>query len=605
MSRCALREDAAHASQERYIYQRVVDALLREDVRECTSRAAVIDGQMLAFKAVISSALSNGKWLYIEHLDHLYIPVAASDYMQSWRLRGDALIEFKDTRVRRLATIEAVLECFQRGLGEPLRREFTAFAKECQTAIRHGEACRIARQRYFEQAATHQEGTRFNWHRRMLDYERLASFLDHPYYPTARAKLGFSTADLALYTAEFTAQFELQWLAVPKGLYRSTPVALPDWWPSFADVGLDQALAADFALLPVHPFMWRHYLPARLDEASLASAVVPAPNAYLEVAATLSVRTVMVCRAPRWHLKLPLWIRTLGARNIRTIKPSTIRDGHLMQGILATIAARSPEFAGRLLLTDETRGAVVADEASLGFILRRYPSDVERTSVVPVAAFMADTPGGACVFEELAQQFSDGNVRQLFAAYVQLTLRLHLILWIRYGVALESNQQNTLVVFTHQSSPMRLLLRDNDAGRIDAQQLVRRCPELRQEVESLLDRRILVDEPLALAKMFVTITLQLNIAALVEGLAARAGQDRVALYQLVRRETASLLDELASQGESVDLARRVLLEDDQTYLKYLLRAATLENKESTGATDVNKFYGKTAPNLLRIGMEPM
>lgn len=344
MSRSAVREDAAHASQGYYIYQRVVDALLREDVRECMSRAAVIDGQMLAFKAVISSALSNGKWLYIEHLGHLYIPVAASDYMQFWRLRGDALIQFKGARVRRLQTIEAVLECFQQGLVEPLRREFTAFAMECQTAIRHGEACRIAQQSYFAQAARHQEGTGFNWHRRMLDYERLASFLDHPYYPTARAKLGFSTADLSSYTPEFAAQFEIRWLAVPKGLYHSTPAALPDWWPSFVDVGLDEALAADFALLPVHPFMWRHYLQARLDEVSLASAVVQAPNAYLEVAATLSVRTVMVCRVPRWHLKLPLSIRTLGARNIRTIKPSTIRDGHLMQGILATLFGRTGTY---------------------------------------------------------------------------------------------------------------------------------------------------------------------------------------------------------------------------------------------------------------------
>lgn len=42
-----------------------------------------------------------------------------------------------------------------------------------------------------------------------------------------------------------------------------------------------------------------------------------------------------------------------------------------------------------------------------------------------------------------------------------------------------------------------------------------------------------------------------------------------------------------------------LLEDDYLYVKYLLRAGSLESKTDTGATDINKFYGKSAPNFLR------
>jgi hypothetical protein len=43
----------------------------------------------------------------------------------------------------------------------------------------------------------------------------------------------------------------------------------------------------------------------------------------------------------------------------------------------------------------------------------------------------------------------------------------------------------------------------------------------------------------------------------------------------------------------------VLLENARLPLKYLLRAASLESKASTGAADINKFYGETAPNFLR------
>jgi len=60
-----------------------------------------------------------------------------------------------------------------------------------------------------------------------------------------------------------------------------------------------------------------------------------------------------------------------------------------------------------------------------------------------------------------------------------------------------------------------------------------------------------------------------------------------------------VLDELAAEGEDVAPARRLLLEDDRLYIKYLLIAATLAEKTETGAPDVNKFYGRSTPNFLR------
>jgi hypothetical protein len=67
----------------------------------------------------------------------------------------------------------------------------------------------------------------------------------------------------------------------------------------------------------------------------------------------------------------------------------------------------------------------------------------------------------------------------------------------------------------------------------------------------------------------------------------------------VRGKLEAILSKLEKPGEDARLARRVLLEDDRHYLKYLLTAASLQTKQATGAADVNKFYGKTAPNFLR------
>ncbi|TNE95376.1 MAG: hypothetical protein EP328_10010, partial [Gammaproteobacteria bacterium] len=62
------------------------------------------------------------------------------------------------------------------------------------------------------------------------------------------------------------------------------------------------------------------------------------------------------------------------------------------------------------------------------------------------------------------------------------------------------------------------------------------------------------------------------------------------------------LEQLDCQGVNTRPAREVLLEDSQLYTKYLLRAGSLESKSRTGATDINKFYGKLAPNFLRNGL---
>lgn len=146
---------------------------------------------------------------------------------------------------------------------------------------------------------------------------------------------------------------------------------------------------------------------------------------------------------------------------------------------------------------------------------------------------------------------------------------------------------------------LRLLLKDNDAARIDRSQLARRWPALAGRLDGLEDPRIDAPDALPLAQMFTTITLQLNIAALVEGLAQHRGTDPAAGYARVRSRIETILAELAEAGEDTAFARQILLEDDRLYLKYLLTAASLVEKAQTGATDVNKFYGKRAANFLQ------
>lgn len=582
-----------------YLCRRVVDALLREDVRGCLGQAKVIDGGGLPFAALLSPDLRDGAWLCNEDIGDgaLWLAVEPSRFMQDWRLRALPAVWCTKRDTVLLYTLPEILALFRAGLDSEDRGHHEAFAEECRVAEEHRALCEAERAHRFARPAEFIPHWP-EWSRSLLYHDWLASFHDHPFYPTARAKLGFTAADLRAYAPEFGASFLLRWMAVPRALYQGA-VLPPELRPDFAAIGLGDALAQDHLLVPVHPALWGDGLDAFLSESGLTGAVMRAPSPWLAVTPTLSVRTVVPLAHPHLHLKLPLAMRTLGTRNLRTIKPGTIADGATVQAILGAVKEEMREPGEHLLLTDEDVGATVDGRTFLGFILRRYPAGLADEAVAPVAALAAPAPDGRMAIEALAERFYGGDVLALFADYLDLTLRLHLTLWVRYGIALEANQQNSLVVLSHAEPRLRLMLKDNDAARLHGHALTTRRPDLAARVDAIHDRRIVVDGELPLAQMFITITLQLNVAVLVEALADGGHADRCVLYRQVRAVAADTLDALAAAGDDVTLARRMLLEAERLPLKYLLRAASLEGKARTGAVDINKFYGTTAPNILR------
>lgn len=610
-------QSVCNADANHYIALRVMDAILREDIWGCVSRATIETAgtsQPVCCVPNVDSGLkknvqTSNLWLKVRHLSdgHLWIPVIRSSFMQDWRCAGLPLFWQKGGQGAALSTVEAIMKCFIQGMHSAELHALEAFVQECRQAAEHRTLCETERERWFAEYRT-KYGTApgsafFVWHSQLLHYDRLGAFLDHPFYPTARAKIGFDAAALKAYSPEFQNSFRLRWLAVPRGFFYSGTTnekGLPQWWPKFEAVGLSRQLANTHTLIPIHPFLWQNNLDEFLENAHLRD-IVRAPWSYLTVFPTLSVRTVALLKSPEWHIKLPLTIRTLGAKNIRTIKSSTIYDGHSVQTLLSDIASREPSIVDRLLLTREDCGGHVNQLAFLGYILRRYPVEsIEGSTLIPVAALLAETPAGKTVVEEIAEQFYAGNLDSFWQDYLDVTLRLHLLLWIRYGIALESNQQNSVIVLNRGESRLRLLLKDNDAARIQLSYLDRRWPTLSSHVAGLKDRRIIVSDALSLAQMFTTITLHLNIAVLAEGIGPILGKSVDILYSTIRTQIKNILAELAQDGEEISFARQVLLENERQYIKYLLTAATLSEKSVTGADDVNKFYGMSAPNFLRM-----
>lgn len=422
-----------------------------------------------------------------------------------------------------------------------------------------------------------------------LGYDALAAVMPHPAYPTSACRLGFTDDDHVRYAPEYLPEFGLRWVAVPRAALTRAGGVPPRWWPALADVGLPASLGGTHDLLPVHPVTARRVLASALEDAGIAGAVT-APGTALMVRPTLSVRTVAVTGVPRAHLKLPLPVSTLGVRNRRALAPGTLADGALVHRVLASVIAGDDALSG-LMLTDDGSYAH-AGHPFVGCMLRLLPAGLDQCQVVPVAALLAPAgPGGQLVIDELGG-------RSLLARYLRLLFGIGVRLFVRYGIALESHQQNAALVLGPAGSDLRLLVKDFDGALINHARLAAALGPAAPAPGAFADQRLLTRCDDELADVFTTITVHLCAGAVAFGL-ARAGRARLPdVLGLVRRSLAAALD--AHRGErAAEMLRARVLDAPRLPGKAMVTAGTLADKARTGARDINKFIGTSGPNYLR------
>ncbi|GGL08906.1 hypothetical protein Sme01_12460 [Sphaerisporangium melleum] len=570
-----MSRDPSRGAPEPYLAARVLDALIREDY-------GGLAGRVTRGKDAVQIVLPAGR----------RVRLVPGRLYQDFRVAPEESL-----------TLAEVIETLMLVADSADAEGVAAFAAECHAALRayelhdrhRGEV--LARVRHALRPAARGIGT-------TIAYETLAAFADHPVHPASRARPGLTDDQLLAYAPEFAPSFPLRWAAVPSGLVtaaggaaaacRDTSVAcgadghragwtdghrpgrrnehgagrdggepggLPGWWPAGDGTTM---------MFPVHP------LTAPAVREIPGVILLDAP--HLTVRPTLSMRTVEV--DARTHLKLPLPISTLGARNRRSIKPGTLEDGARAESLLREVLRREPDLP--VLLADEQTYAHTGHEY-LGWMLRRLPPG----EIVSVAALPAPSPacgpGGGLVLDELAARYRGGDTGALLDDYLRVLFAWNVRLLVGYGIALEAHQQNLALVFDDHAR-LRLLVKDNDGLLVAPDRL--RAAGL--AVPDFADRRLLTDDPHALADVFVTITLHLAAAAVASG-AGRA--ERVA---------EALDGALAEHGDHpmARLLRARTLDADRLTGKAMVSAATLMARTRVAA-DVNKHYGAGGPNYLR------
>jgi siderophore synthetase component len=604
---------------ERIVASRVVDTLLREGYAGLSGRVRCHDG-----RAVLDLPGGRGG-------RERALPLERDGFLADFRLLRTAA--GLPAAALTLDDVDVAIEA----VSDPRDREgVAAFAGECRlalAALRLRERHRPAALGRLAKAWQAAPDTRSGW-RGLPGYEAIAAGLPHPAYPTSESRLGFSDEDALRYAPEYCPEFALHWVAVPRSRLTTAGVrSRPAGWPTMPEVGITGALAATHELLPVHPVTARDRLAQALAEAGLAGPgaeaerAVVAPGAALLVTPTLSTRTVALLRQPNTHLKLPLPTSTLGLLNRRSIAPETLADGALVRGIVATACHEDPLLRGGLLLADESSYAH-AGHPFLGYLLRRLPSGLDRQRIVPVAALLAPSTDGVrstgnaasgrpLVIEELARWACGGDLAGLLTAYLRLLFGVQVRLFTRYGIALESHQQNAAIALGPPAVPaghdaagagagdgagseaerVRLVVKDFDGALVHLPRLRAALGRGAPDEGAFADSRLVTTSDEALADVFITITVHLCAGALAFGLARSGVAPLADLLALVGRELTAALDRDA--GPAASLLRARVLEADRLPGKSMVTAGTLVAKSRTGASDINKFYGTNGPNYLK------
>ncbi|MGW0842400.1 IucA/IucC family protein [Streptomyces sp. NPDC002787] len=570
---------------EAELLTRVLGALLREDVVGLRTRGTLVHGP-------------DGPWLRLPAAtdDALLLPVTEDGFQHTYAARLPLLV--RESTGTHLTTCDTVLTEL-RALADPVDHDgFDAFAEECRQTLATMRLHEATKEEIADGLSELYGADLADWTglRGGLAYETLAARLDHPVYPTARGRSGLDEEQLRHHAPEFHPTFALHWIALPR---ESVTVAgeLPDGWPTPSGLGLAD-LDRTHVALPVHPLTVGAPLDAALREAGLADRAVLADRAYLPVTPTLSMRTVAPAAAPSLHLKLPLATATLGLRNKRSIKPGTLVDGAAGQRLLEAVIEREPRFKDRVLHADETVYAH-ADHELLAVLCRRYPADLDDAVVLPMAALLAEAPGGGLVVDHLADRFHGGDPTALLDAVLTLLFDWQTTLF-GYGVALESHQQNVSLVLGPEPGELRLLLKDNDGPRINSTRLAAELGD-GGGTWGFDDARTFGPDDRAPTDVFTTITLHLCAGAYAFGLARHGRAPLPQLLRLVRDRLTEAVDRLG--GDAGAVLRQRVLNAPELPVKAMVTAGTLLSKERSGAADINKHY-TTGPNYLLLDGDP-
>jgi siderophore synthetase component len=314
----------------------------------------------------------------------------------------------------------------------------------------------------------------------VLLWERMAAWRDRPFHPLSHSRGSWGPGEIEQYGAEFGRYFPLRWCAVDRSHLMASPRA-EEGGPAAAILddsqfgSLQQELenhdiGMTHEALPLHPWQADHVVHREYVEEIADGRIVMLDFKGPLVAATSSLRSVIIPGKPGCHLKLPLDVETLGVRRLLSAQSlhNGLKGADLLQSALASRpglgrAARIADETQFWTFTEQSRDILSPRTAFLGCAIRRLPVS-QGASLIPLAAFAVAPTGGIPPAIDAALRGRNGATLEDFIVELFDLLAGFAIEALGCGFIPEMHGQNVLVEIS-DGRPSAIVLRDHDTVR--------------------------------------------------------------------------------------------------------------------------------------------
>nr|WP_202613832.1 IucA/IucC family protein [Halostella pelagica] len=391
----------------------------------------------------------------------------------------------------------------------------------------------------------------------------------HPFHYGGKIRRGMTAADGLAYAPEFTERIDLRFVAVDRAYARETRAADAERFSSrilAAFGGLRDALGnqlpsgrdpGEYAVVPVHPWQYARTIPDRYAEQRRDGRVVPISEFSHPATPGLNLRTVVpydterIDGGPPPHVKLAIAVQTTNVE--RTLSPHAVTNGPQVTDLLSDVAgAESFETLGFLDELSATcyfapggphlDGDQFDDARHLSGLLRANPYDHplvgDGAHPVVASSLVADSPAtGRPLVCDLLDEYASATettdptdaALSFVADYASVVVPEQVFLLSKYGIALESHLQNSLVAFDGPR-PVATLVRDFGGIRVHRGRIADRGRSIDPYPESDLD----ADGETDLYRKLYYALFQNHLAELVAVIATELDVDEGACWARIR-----------------------------------------------------------------------
>lgn len=449
-------------------------------------------------------------------------------------------------------------------------------------------------------------------------WERLAAWRDRPFHPFARGRGGWGKREIETYGAEFGRFFALRWCAVSRDRVLTSPamregepidlVLAPSQARAVGEEMASRGLAGTHLVLPVHPWHLENAAPLEFGPELESGEIVVLDFIGPLVCATSSLRTVAIASNPHRHIKLPLDVSTLGVR--RLMSAQSLHNGLMGAALLEEACSRRSAIAARVRIADETRfwtfneasrDIFAPRTAFLGCAVRELPLPAKNAVLVPLASFSVAPSAGLPPAIEQSLEMRPGTSVETFLEELFRLLIGFAVEALHCGFIPEMHGQNVLIELA-SGQPIKIILRDHDTVRCLPEWL--RAAGLQPPAYLIKDPRratMLLDRPESLFAYAQTLLFDVAVRAICEAVDRSGHLDLRTSKRLLRRVTASEIEQLDAPQDIRDRLRTAFLDSRDWPFKQILTPLLATPYLGLGMPSA---LGRAKNPLMNAGQEP-